>query len=184
MDQLAATVIQSLQTVTMPELDYYWEEFGNIRKPGCILAVSRNQQIGLNQLTIDGGNTVATEQIITRSFYPEVNNGNLSTNRLIRGAFRSQVRLSAFAGTTPDSPISAVSGNNIKVYHDGKFIVSKLRVSYVRKPAKISLLLNQNCDLAPEFHREICDRVVLDIKELTLSPDWEVRLRDLMMNKD
>ena len=134
---------------------------------------------------IDGVTTNAVETSITaENFIPETAGGKLCNDRLVRGHFRSSLRSSAFAKTTSVSPISAVSGNQIKVYHDGKFIISKLRVSYVRKPAKISLLLNQNCDIAEEFHQEICDRAVLYIKELIGSPDWEVKLRDMMTNKD
>jgi len=97
---------------------------------------------------------------------------------------RSRIRTSTFCKTITSSPISAVTGNQLKVYHDNRFIVSKCKVSYIRKPAKINLLLNQNCDLANEFHQEICDRVSLYIKELTDAPDWEVKFRDMMTNKD
>lgn len=184
LDQLSKYVIDSLQTNPEAPIDFYWEEFGNTRRPGCILAICNAQQVGTNSITIDGTAVAATEIIATRLFFPTISSGTLCPNRLIRGPFRSQLRSSTFAGTRSNSPISAVSGNQIKVYHDGKFIVSKLPISYIRKPAKINLLLSQNCDLAPEFHREICDRVTLDIKELTMSPDWEIKMRDMMLNKD
>lgn len=184
LDQLSRDVAKRLQTTPLSPVDYYWEEFGSYRAPNSIIAVCSTQQIGLNQLTIDGTNITGTESIVTRTFLPIITGSKLSTDRLIRGAFRSQVRTSTFAGTKVNSPISAVSANQLKVYHDGKFIVSKLKMSYVRKPAKINLLLNQNCDLASEFHQEICDRVTLYIKELTMAPDWEIRMKDMMMNKD
>jgi hypothetical protein len=165
-------------------IDFYWERFGSFYSPNSFLAVSTTQQSVTNSITIDGTVTNATENTITRNFVPQVSGGKLCANRLVRGHFRSNLRTSAFARTSSDSPISALNGNQVKIYHDGKFIISKLKVSYIRKPAKISLFLNQNCDLAEEFHNEINDRVVLDIKELIMSPDWEIKLRDMMTNKD
>ncbi len=164
-------------------IDFYWEKFGSVYKPNCFLAVTTTQQTNTNTITIDATTTAATESTITRNFVPLVA-GKLCANRLVRGHFRSNLRSSAFARTSCTSPISALNGNQIKVYHDGKFIISKLKVSYIRKPAKISLSLNQNCDIAEEFHNEINDRVILDIKELIVSPDWEIKLRDMMTNKD
>jgi hypothetical protein len=174
----------SLQSNPEASIDFYWEEFGNIRKPGNIIVVCKTQQTVSNKIYIDGTSTDAVETIITKDLYTPSNNGKLYPARVVKGFLRSSIRSSTFAGTRSNSPIAALSGNQIKVYHDKKLIVSKLSLSYIRKPAKINLLLSQNCDLAPEFHQEICDRTVLYIKELTLSPDWEIKLKDMMMNKD
>jgi len=184
LNQLSNYILGLLQTSPGTTIDFYWESFGNYTSSNSILAVSSVRQTGLNQLTIDGSNIAGTESTMSRNFIPDINAGTLATNRLIRGSMRSRIRTSTFCQTIPSSPISAISGNQLKIYHDNKFIVSKSKVSYIRKPAKINLLLNQNCDIAPEFHQEICDRVSLYIKELTDAPDWEVKLRDMMMNKD
>lgn len=184
LNQLSNYILGLLQLNPETTIDFYWETFGSYTSPGSILAVSSVRQTGLNQLTIDGSNIAGAESTVSRNFIPAVNAGALACNRLIRGSMRSRLRTSTFCQTIPSSPISAVSGNQLKIYHDSKFIVSKSKVSYIRKPAKINLLLNQNCDIAPEFHQEICDRVSLYIKELTDAPDWEVKLRDMMMNKD
>lgn len=164
-------------------VDFYWEKYGSTYIPNNILAVTTTTQSAVNSITLDSSETNATSSAVSRQFIPVVTAGKLCCNRLVRGHFRSNLRSSAFARTTSTSPISAVSDNQIKVYHDKKFIVSKLRISYIRKPAKINLFLNQNCDIATEFHPEICDRTVVLIKELLLNPDWQVRLQDMMMNK-
>lgn len=182
--QCSIYVMNLMQLSPEPTIDFYWETYGTYTRPGSILVVSSVRQTGLNQLTIDGTNIDGTESSISKDFIPAINAGKLACNRLIRGAMRSRLRTSTFCQTISTSPISAVTGNQLKIYHDNKFIVSKSKVSYIRKPAKINLLLNQNCDIAPEFHQEICDRVSLYIKELTDAPDWEVKLRDMMMNKD
>lgn len=179
-------VRQQLKADPAYNIDFYWERFNSHYSPNSFLAITTTQQTGTNKITIDGVDTGATEYQLTLNFVPTVTDSltKLCANRLVRGHFRSNLRTSAFARTSSDSPISAIADNQLKIYHDKKFIISKLKISYIRKPAKISLLLNQNCDLAEEFHSEICDRVILDIKELTLAPDWEIKLRDMMSNKD
>lgn len=183
MGQLSRYVRTQLQDNPAFDIDFYWEKFGSYYSPNSFLAVTTTQQTGTNSITIDEVETSAEENTITRSFVPEIS-GKLCANRLVRGHFRSNLRSSAFARTSSNSPISALNDNQVKVYSDGKFIISKLKVSYIRKPAKISLFLNQNCDVAEDFHPEINDRVILDIKELIMAPDWEIKLRDMMMNKD
>ncbi len=182
--QLSNYVRTKLLDTPAFNIDFYWERYASYYSPNSFLAVTTTQQTSTNTITIDGTVTVATENTITRNFVPVVNAGKLCANRLVRGHFRSNLRSSAFARTTSNSPISALTGNQLKIYHDGKYIISKLKISYIRKPAKISLFLNQNCDLAEDFHQEINDRVILDIKELIMSPDWEIKLRDMMSNKD
>lgn len=184
LNQLSEYVLNSLQSSPQAAIDFYWETFGGYTSSNSILAVTTIQQTSLNQLNIDDIVITGTESTVTKNFIPNINAGKLANDRLVRGPFRSKLRTSTFCRTIPNSPISAVSGNQLKIYHDGKFIVSKSKISYVRKPAKINLLLNQNCDIAPEFHQEICDRVSLYIKELTDAPDWEVKFRDMMQNKD
>jgi len=165
-------------------VDFYWERCMGVYMPNTIIALSNSAQVGTNTITIDGVVTNATSTNFNQSYVPVISAGTLVNNRLVRGHYRSNLRMSVFAQASNVSPISAVSGNQIKVYHDGKFIVTKLRISYVRKPARISLYLNQNCDLADGFHQQICDLAVLYMKEMIATPDWEIKLKDRMMNKD
>jgi hypothetical protein len=48
----------------------------------------------------------------------------------------------------------------LKVYSHPSYIVNKASITYVRKPARISLSLQRNCELAPEFHQQIVDRAI------------------------
>ena len=177
-------ILNQLWTNRPVGVDFYWERCMGIYMPNTIIAVSNTAQVGTNTITIDGVVTNATSSSFNQNYVPALSAGTLVNNRLVRGHYRSNLRMSVFAQAATESPISAVSGNQIKVYHDGKFIVTKLRVSYVRKPAKINLYLNQNCDLADTFHQQICDMSVLYMKELITAPDWEVKLKDRMLNKD
>jgi len=167
---------------------WFWERYGSFYKQGCILAVMPAQQAG-NTLTIDGTTINATETVQNYLSAPliipaKVDDRDPVPNRLIKGSARSNVLKSTFARTRPSTPVSSVDGNLLRVYHDTKFIVNNLIISYIRKPAKISLALSVDCDLPEEFHSQIVDRTQVTIKELTMNPDWQVALQSMMLNKE
>lgn len=176
-------IMYNLYQLSNGAISFYWEQYGNLYKKNTIIAVATTAQSGSSSITIDGTTVNATAvtqtplQPVITTLYQQV------ANRLIRGQSRSNVLGSAFAGTRPTTPVSGIDQYSLRVYHDKRFIVNSVLVSYVRKPRKISLSLDQSCELAAEFHSEIVDRTVLAIKEITGNPDWQVKLQDMMMNK-
>jgi hypothetical protein len=168
---------------------YYWERYGTYYKRGCLIIVSTTQYTGENSITIDGAAAVpATEVIQNYIAAPLVIPANIEDrepvpNRLIKGSARSNVLKSAFAKSSEDSPVSSVDGNLLRAYNDTSFTVNSLIISYIRKPRKISLALNTDCDLPEEFHSQIVDRTVASMKRLAMNPDWQAALQDMMLNK-
>jgi len=63
-------------------------------------------------------------------------------------------------------------------YTNKSFIVTSSRLSYVRKPQRISLSLGQDCEIAPEYHQLICDLTSEYFKAMIADPNWEVKLKD------
>lgn len=51
----------------------------------------------------------------------------------------------------------------VRIYTDQSGIITSVALDYVRKPRKISLILNQSSELPDVVHQEICDRAVLNI---------------------
>jgi hypothetical protein len=89
--------------------------------------------------------------------------------------------LDAYKKSTYLSPISELEQGSLWVYgDDASFIVTKVRVSYVKKPARIDLTLGQDCELPSEFHMAVCDLTVEYFKGMIADPNWEVKLRDNM----
>lgn len=179
-------VLSQLWNLEISGIEFYWERFGSTYSRNSIIVVCDAQKAG-NTLTLDGSGAPieATELILARLTAPLVTAGlRVRPNRLIRGQVRSNILDSAFARTKPTSPVSAITGGRLKAYYNEMFSISKFRISYIRKPQRISLSLNQDCDLAEEFHMQICDMAVLYIKELTGAPDWEIKLRDNMESKN
>lgn len=169
---------------------WYWERYGNVYKQNCILAVSINDFSAFtNSITIDGSPQDAVQTVQSYFSVPVITPAKVADrepvpNRLIKGSSRSNVLKSAFAKSRASSPVSSVDGNLLRAYHDTKFIVNNLIISYIRKPAKISLALGVDCDLPEEFHSQIVDRTQVTIKELTANPDWQMALQSMMLNKE
>lgn len=180
-------IMNDLWSLEDGSLTWYWERYGDFYQQGCILAVTTQEKLGSNTIIIDGTDTDAIETFKPYLTAPVITSSSIKDpvpNRIIKGQARSQVLNSTFAGSRASSPISTLDGNLHRVYHDKRFIVNSLMISYVRKPRKISLSLSSDCDLPEEFHSQIVDRAVLFIKELTNNPDWQVKLQDMMLNKD
>ncbi|MGL6107257.1 MAG: hypothetical protein ACRC0V_07215 [Fusobacteriaceae bacterium] len=91
--------------------------------------------------------------------------------------------------------------NGLKLYTDGKFIVNKVYVSYIRKPkyihnakdfsvsgkynspSGVSLIGFQNCELSEATHREIVDIAVLLATENIQAADYQSKMTKLNLNE-
>lgn len=177
-------ILSRLWALELGNINFYWERYGSVYKPDSIIAVSKTPVTGLTGIVIDDTRADAVASTISKVRSTSVPVNKWAPNRVIRGHMRDTIMDSSFASSRANSPIASVDNNRLKIYCGERFLLNKLSITYVRKPAKISLTLNQSCDLPEEFHPQICDRAAVFIKELTLNPDWEIRLRDMMANKD
>lgn len=64
---------------------------------------------------------------------------------------------SSFGTTIASSPLSTMEGDKLIVFHNKKFIPTSIKITYLKKPRKINLSLNQDCDLDDWIQREIID---------------------------
>lgn len=76
---------------------------------------------------------------------------------------------STLAGTLPHSPISEMREGKLYIWHKKKFIPSSIKIDYIRRPRKISLTLNQGCELNENVHMEIVVNTARRIAGITKS---------------
>lgn len=86
--------------------------------------------------------------------------------------------ITPFFTSSGKTPISEITGNKLVVHGNSSFIVTGVRVDYLKKPRAINLSLNQDCELPEEFHQAVCDLTVEYFKAMTVDPSWEVKLKD------
>lgn len=160
--------------------EVYWERYGEKFFPKSVVVVTSVQIAGSISIngTVTAGSTTTVSQMVA-----EVEGESLKEagNALTSSAKISDRLGVAFYDTSAEEPLSELGGNYLFVYTDETFIVSKVLLSYIRKPQRISLILGQDCDLAEDFHQLICDLTVEYIKGMIADPNWEVKLRDNML---
>lgn len=159
----------------------YWERFGNGYYPKTFI-VDTGTTAGTGSITIDGTTAVAaTDTYSAKAIdYPQQSTQD-QTNRLTASHIVQNLREVAFYRTQPESPLSEVSRGLLYTYANEYFTVTNNRISYVRKPRRISLSLGEDCELAPEYHQMICDLAVEYYKAIIADPNWEVKLKDNMV---
>lgn len=88
-------------------------------------------------------------------------------NRLIETDYLYDILSSTILTTKEHSPVTNLEKEVLVVWHKQKFIVSSLRIDYIRKPRKINLSLNVGCDLSENVHTEIVENTAKRLAGLT-----------------
>lgn len=158
----------------------YWERFGERNYPKRLI-VDLGLMAGTGSIIIDGVTTEAAQANYSARVLDFLQQATEDqSNRLTASNIVQNLREVAFYKTQPESPITELAGSILYTYVNKGFIVTSSRLSYVRKPQRISLSLGQDCEIAPEYHQLICDLVTEYYKGMIADPSWEVKLKDNM----
>lgn len=95
--------------------------------------------------------------LTTLSKFKTITSGIEVTNRLTKTEDLYNILDSTFNKTTAASPISNLYQDRLIVHHNQKFILSNIKIDYIRKPKKISLPLEHRCELDESLHQEIVE---------------------------
>lgn len=169
--------------LSSPTYRVYWERYKNIYQPETFIFVSATAYSSVT-LTFDTDTFIATAKTVTEVVPGNDVSKNYSPNRLLRSDHNPDIATSTFGKSRWESPLSAVQGNTLLVYHDRTFIVNNLVVNYIRKPRTVSLSLGLGCDLPDEFHQDICDWAVEYIKQTINDPNYQLKLGDNQLRRE
>lgn len=156
-------------------IEVYWEQYGDVVAPQSFIFPSYTA----GSITVDGATLVVGT---TGSFLLLNQEGALKwvPNRLTPIGQKSTMSVTPFFSSNKQSPISFLQGGTIQVATDVSFIVSSLRLYYIKKPRRMSLSLNQHCEIHEDFHQAICDLTVEYFKNLSQDPGWQAKMEDNM----
>lgn len=137
---------------------WYWERLGEYYEPGkWIILVEGTGHTAT--LVYDG--TTRTGVSTAVNFTRYTSEGVVTaSNRLTNHSELPEVLTTPFYKPRATSPVSALDSGILKTYTDGNFTVNGLLIDYIRKPRRISLSLDQHCELPEGFHQEVCDLAV------------------------
>lgn len=155
----------------------YFEEMDDFSRNGYIIIPGALAPI--TSVLIDGNAvSVTTTAAVTRTF-TDAQVMTMADIRLMKGAYSHALRTTAYYRTSAKSPLAEAHGTgSIYVYVDSSFIVGYLLSTYIRKPRRIDVKLQRNCDIHPDFHEDICDRAVVYLKEKFGQPGWQADLQE------
>ena len=88
-----------------------------------------------------------------------------------------------FNTTKYTSPLTTMRGEYIDIYTSDIFIIDKVKITYIRKPQQISLLLGISCELPEHTHQEIVDMVVGSILEGISDPRYKTQSIEVGKNE-
>lgn len=156
-------------------IEAYWEQYREIAVPNAILL----PWMSTGQIILDGTTTTGITKTRTYSVY--TTGDKFTSNRLTPSDKVSTMLDTPYYKPSYLSPVSELNGQGLKVYGDASFIVSQVRLFYVRKPRRMSLTLGSDCELPEAFHQAVCDLTVEYFKAMTADPNWQVKLQDNML---
>lgn len=169
-----------LRALSDAKWDVYWERCGDLYFPKTFI-ISTGQVTATGSIIIDGVTYPGTSY--STSLQAEdlpLRDTNDNSNRLTASNLIQNLREVAFYKTQPEAPLSELSGQSLYVYADKSFIVTNLRLSYVRRHKKISLILGDDCELPESYHQMICDLTEEYYQNELMVPNWEAKLQDNM----
>lgn len=149
-----------------------YENYIDIFARGSIIVVSKSTMT----ITVKYDTGSETSQtVLTKSFT------KISTiigtedykNRLPKTEDLENLLDSSFGTTKFDSPLISLEKDKLIIHHKKKFILDSVDIVYIRKPIKISLPLNQSCELDENVHPEIVDSTVKRLAGITSSDSYK-----------
>tara|TARA_Y100000593_G_scaffold87136_1_gene167069 strand:+ start:37 stop:777 length:741 start_codon:yes stop_codon:yes gene_type:complete len=88
-----------------------------------------------------------------------------------------------FNTTTKEKPLITIEHDSIIVYTSDIFIIENVKLTYIKNPAKVSLSLGVDCELAEQTHQEIVDMCVNSILEGISDPRYKTQSIELGKNE-
>lgn len=135
---------------------YFWEKFDNNKYPGYYIDVNINDTASPSMI-IDGTSYTTDIKESVDDYQYHTGQGRYYDNRLTASNRISGLNSTIFYKSSYYSPVSELGNNILYVYRDESFTVTKVGISYIRKPLPISLPLNLSSELPEEFHQNLCD---------------------------
>lgn len=171
--ELIAMLIDIINNI--PNFEAKYETYLDIYSSGAIIVASTNNTTFTMNNTYNISPVISADLVITTTTKNKID-PSLATievpNRLTKTSKHHTLLNTNFATTFHYSPISILQKGKIIIYHNKKFILSSINIDYIRRPRKISLSLNQSCELSEDVHDEIVVATAKRLAGITLNDSY------------
>lgn len=173
--------LEQMNKIFPSTIEVRWENFDDLYYPNSFVFVTTNLPLFTGIIL----NPVGTIYTALNSTYLMYNPTNVQEqpNRLTKTEDLYTLLNSNFGTTLFNSPISSLSRGKINVHHKQKFILSFVKIDYIRKPRKIDLFLNQSCELNPNVHEEIVEATARRLSGITKGENYQQLINENLINE-
>lgn len=166
------------------DMEFYWENYGELsgsayKKDSFIIVHKGGSGPAPATITLAyTGATAHTETVnfnttnITRWVYNFTNPSTIEKpNDLMSSEDVADAEENEYFKTSYDKPNSFIEQRKLKIKHNDNFVPIYVKLSHIRRPRKISLALDQTCEI-PERAEEIINIAVRKIKARINDPNY------------
>jgi len=180
----------------------YWEQFGELNYQGQFIVVPDPNVFSWLEWDASVGTVTTLVNVASggshlQSQTPLYSAANLKEKRVLNSdpvevtvssTFAQQddiftLLTDPFNTTKHTDPLYTIRGNAIDMYTSDIFIIDALKITYIRKPSKISLSLGISCELPEHCHQEIVDMTVSSILEGISDPSYQTHQIEVNKNE-
>ena len=193
--------------------EWYWEEHGTLSVPGSFIVVvdtaSFNSWFNWDSTVTSSASTNLVTTLVGQFStgtgwedpanavsYAQYTDVSLNSKRIAPSGEREytfnkfvqqddiyKLLDDPFNTTKPSSPLTTIRGNFIDIYTSAIFIIDRVKITYIRKPKKISVSLGIDCELPEHTHQEIVDMTVGSILEGISDPRYKSHQIEVSKNE-
>lgn len=80
-------------------------------------------------------------------------------------------------------PIYTILDENLDIYTDDSFIVSSVKITYLKHPAIVNIMSNTSCDLPVHTHQEIVDMTINSLLEAISDPRYQTQSVEVLKSE-
>jgi len=172
-----------------PNIVAYWERYRDVYYPNSFIFVGK-VDIGTMTVTSNAQTTVVVRTLnsytgYNRALIPDLDSYTKNTvpcEILESDIIYNALKHNTYYAAGSDQPNVVQTQDYLIAYREESFLITRLMYDYIRKPRTISLVLSQDCELAPTTHPKVIDLAVeilrLDTKDqaaATTTQDIELR---------
>lgn len=180
----------------------YWEQFGDLFHPGEFIVVvdtaihtwynwdaslgDVTTMVGLDPTGVHETNAISmyTDTAFDSRRVPQTSSDRLTVvNKFIQQDDIFTLLDDPFNTTKYTSPLTTIRGSFIDIYTSAIFIIDTIKITYIRKPQRISLSLGTGCELPDHTHQEIVDMTVSSILEGISDPRYKSHQLEVSKNE-
>jgi hypothetical protein len=88
-----------------------------------------------------------------------------------------------FNKTKITSPLYTILNENLDMYTDNSFVVSSVKITYLKHPAIVNIMSNTNCDLPVHTHQEIVDMTINSLLEAISDPRYQTQSVEVLKSE-